>query len=201
METLSTLGMLLGGSWASGINLYLTVLALGIADKIGFLSLPSSLDPVTHPGIMILAGALFAVEFIADKIPYVDSMWDSFHTFIRPLGGAIMGFMAMGEADPALQFGAALLTGAVAMDAHLTKATARAALNTSPEPISNMVASVAEDVSVIAMFLLVIKHPIVAAVLVALFIIASIWFLRRMWGFFRKVLRFGVRRADVAPTN
>jgi len=120
----------------------------------------------------------------------VDSVWDSVHTFIRPLGGAAMGFLAMADAGPALQVPVALLTGAVAGDAHLTKATTRVAINTSPEPVTNSVASVTEDLSVAGVLFLIVRHPIIAAVCVVLFIAFSIWFLKKMFRFLKKVFRF-----------
>jgi hypothetical protein len=198
MESLTTLGLLLGGGWASGINLYLTVASLGIAQRVGWITLPDSLAGVGSTPVIAVALFLFAIEFIADKIPLVDSMWDAVHTFIRPLGGAALGFMAVADAGTGYQLAVALLTGAIAMDSHLTKATARAAINTSPEPVSNAVASVVEDISVVGILILALQHPIITAVLVLLFVIASIWFLRKMFRFLKRVLTFRPRRAAQA---
>jgi hypothetical protein len=190
VEIINSLGVLLGSSWASGVNLYLTIAALGISDRAGWITLPGNLEVISHPLIIIVALALYAVEFVADKIPYVDSAWDSVHTFIRPLGGAAMGYLAMAGAGPVLQIPVALLTGSVSMDSHLTKATTRVAINTSPEPLTNSVASVTEDASVVGVMFLIMQHPIIAAVLVILFILFSIWFLKKMFRFLRKVFRF-----------
>ena len=190
MEVINSLGVLLGSSWASGVNLYLTIAALGISDRVGWITLPGDMEIISHPLIIIVAGILYLVEFVADKIPYVDSVWDSIHTFIRPLGGAAIGYLAMAGAGPALQVPVALLTGSVAMDSHLTKATTRVAINTSPEPFTNSVASVTEDASVVGVMFLIMQHPIIAAALVILFIVFSIWFLKKMFRFLKRVFRF-----------
>ncbi|NQT32729.1 MAG: DUF4126 domain-containing protein [Candidatus Omnitrophica bacterium] len=190
MQLISNLGMLLGGAWASGVNLYLTISVLGIADKLGWITLPGRLDVISHPAVIAVALLLTAIEFFADKIPLVDSVWDSFHTFIRPVGGGALAFLATSNLDPAFQLSAAMLGGTVALDSHLTKATARAAINTSPEPISNSIASVSEDGLVIGALWLIVQHPVVAGILVVLFIIFSIWFLRTMFRFLKKALRF-----------
>ncbi len=187
MEFVNQIGVLLGTSWASGINLYLSIAGLGIAHRMEWINLPGNMQMLSHPLIIGIAIVLFIIEFFADKIPYVDSVWDSVHTFIRPVGGAALGYMALADMGPAVQVPVALLTGSIAMDAHLTKATSRAAINTSPEPISNSVASVTEDVSVIGILYLIITRPIIAAVLVILFIIFSIWFLKKMFRFMKRI--------------
>lgn len=160
----------------------------------GWISLPGNLDSISHPLVIVTAVLIYTVEFFADKVPYVDSAWDSVHTFIRPLGGMALGYMAMSDIGPALQIPVALLTGSVALDSHLTKATSRAAINTSPEPISNSVASIAEDVSVLGAIFLIIHHPLVVIVLVILFILFSIWFLKKMFRFIKMI--FSSQRAQ-----
>lgn len=187
MEFANSLGILMGGSWASGINLYMTAAGLGIAHRMGWVTLPGNLESLAHPLVIAVAILLYAVEFFADKIPYVDSAWDSVHTFIRPAGGMALGYMAMADVGPALQYPVAVLTGAVAMDSHLTKATSRAAINTSPEPVSNSVASVTEDVGVLGALYLIIKHPVIVCILVIVFIVFSVWFLRKMFKFLKKI--------------
>ncbi len=189
MEALSSLSILLGGAFGSGVNLYLTVAAMGIAHRMNLLSLPGDLEILSHLFIIFLALGLYAIEFVADKIPFVDSAWDSVHTLIRPLGGAAMGYMAMANSGPIGQIPIALLTGSIALDSHLTKATARAAINTSPEPFSNSIASVTEDVTVAGMLYLMIRHPVMASLSVIGFIIFSIWFLRKMFHFIKKIFR------------
>jgi hypothetical protein len=190
MSALSNLGVLLGGSWASGVNLYLTVMGLGIADRVGWVELPGKLDVISHPLVILLAGGLFVVEFFADKIPYVDSAWDSVHTFIRPAGAAYMAFAGMAGSNELAQTSLALVAGTVALDSHLTKATTRVAINTSPEPITNSIASVSEDTLVLTVLWLIVAHPVIAAVLVIAFIIFSVWFLKVMFGFLKKVFSF-----------
>lgn len=190
MEVLGNLGALLGGSWASGINLYLTIAGLGIAHRLGAINLPGELDVISSLPVIIVAILLYAIEFVADKVPYVDSAWDSVHTFIRPIGGAALAYMAMADMGPAAQVPVALLSGTVAMDSHLTKATSRAAINTSPEPVTNSVASVTEDAMVVGVLYLIAKHPVIAGILVILFILFSIWFLKVMFRFLKKVFRF-----------
>ncbi|MCA9407557.1 MAG: DUF4126 domain-containing protein [Candidatus Omnitrophica bacterium] len=189
MNLFNILPLLLGSAWASGINLYLTTAGLGIAHRMGWIELPGSMDTIAHPVIIGLAIILYAIEFVADKVPFVDSAWDSVHTFIRPLGGLVLGYMATADVNPVFQTGAALLTGTIALDSHLTKATSRAAINTSPEPISNSVASVTEDIGVMGAIYLIIKHPVIITLLVILFILFSIWFLKKMFKFLKKIFR------------
>jgi hypothetical protein len=191
MPFLKDLGLILGGSWTSGINLYLTIAGLGIADRAGWVELPGKLDVLSHPLVILVALLLFAVEFFADKIPYVDSAWDSAHTFIRPAGAALLTFMALSDLDSnAIQLSGALLGGTVALDSHLTKATTRVAINTSPEPFTNIAASTAEDGLVIGVLWLIFTHPVIAAVLVISFIVFSIWFLNLMFRFMKKIFGF-----------
>jgi hypothetical protein len=190
MIGLHNIGVILGSSWASGVNLYLTIAGLGLANKFGMVELPGEMSIISHPAVIMVAVFMFSIEFLADKIPLVDSAWDSVHTFIRPLGGAILGYLAMAEMGPVIQLPVALLTGAVSADSHLTKATARVAINTSPEPITNSIASIAEDLLVVAVLYLIIRHPVIAAVCVIAFIVFSIWFLKIMFRFVKKVLKF-----------
>ena len=184
---MESLGLLMGSSWACGVNLYLTTASLGIAHRMGWISLPGKMESLSHPLVIAAALLIFAIEFFADKIPYVDSAWDSVHTFIRPAGGMVLGYLAMSDVGPALQYPVALLTGLIAMDSHLIKATSRAAINTSPEPVSNIVASTTEDIGVLGAIYLIINHPVVVSLLVILFIIFSIWFLKKMFRFLKKV--------------
>ena len=196
MEALNTLGTFLGGAWASGINLYLTIAALGIADRIGFIRLPDSIDVLSHPLVITVALVLFSVEFFADKIPYVDSAWDSIHTFVRPAGAALLAFMGTSETAPPVQFSITLLCAAVALDSHLTKASTRVAINASPEPFTNIIASFSEDVLVFAMLFLVLKHPVIAGIIVLCFVIFSLWFLTMMFRFVRKIFNFAFSKKE-----
>jgi len=190
------LGVLLGGSWASGINLYLTVAALGLADRAGLIELPGDLGVLSHPLVITIAVILFVIEFVADKIPYVNSAWDSIHTVIRPAGAALMVFMGTSGSNEAVQLSLALLGGTVAMDSHLTKATARVAINTFPEPITNSIASISEDALVVVALWLAMKHPVIATLLVISFIVFSIWFLKVMFRFLKKIFSFLSKRTS-----
>jgi hypothetical protein len=190
MEALNSLGILLGSSWASGINMYLTIAGLGIASRMHWISLPGDMNALANPLIILVGIVMYVVEFVADKIPYVDSMWDSFHTFIRPVAGAALGYMATAHVGPVVQIPVALLTGAVSLNSHLAKATTRVAINTSPEPFSNSVASITEDVTVFGMLTLIIKHPIIASIVAIVLITLSVLLLIMMFKFLKKVFSF-----------
>ncbi|MFH1783171.1 MAG: DUF4126 domain-containing protein, partial [Candidatus Omnitrophota bacterium] len=161
MEILNNIGILAGSSWASGVNLYLTVAGLGIANRMGMIELPGDMGAISNLLVISTAVLMYGIEFFADKIPLVDSAWDSVHTVIRPLGGAALSYMAMANMGPAAQIPVALISGGIAMDSHLTKATTRLAINTSPEPVTNSVASVSEDALVLGAIWMIIKNPIV----------------------------------------
>ncbi len=180
--------VLLAG-WCSGISVYLTAALLGISGRMGWIQLPGEMQALSNIFIILAALAVFAIEFVADKVPYVDSAWDSVHTFIRPLGAAAIGAMAGTEHGPVVQTFAAVMTGTLALNTHAVKASTRLAINTSPEPFSNIAASFGENATVIFMFWFFIKHPIWAAVLIVGLIVLSILFLRMMWGFVSKLFR------------
>src|SRR5581483_8845580 len=132
-------------AFASGLNVYATVAVLGLASHYHLVTLPDQFRAFDHPVVIAAAIAMYLVEFVADKIPWVDSLWDAVHTVVRPVGGALVAVSALGDASPTAQALAALLGGSVAMTTHLTKAGARAAANTSPEPFSNWALSLLED--------------------------------------------------------
>lgn len=190
MEALSSIGVLFGSSWATGMNLYMTVAGLGIAQRMHWLSLPGEMKALSNPFIILVALFMYVVEFVADKIPLVDSAWDSVHTFIRPAAGAMLGYMAAANMGPVAQIPIALVAGTISMDSHLTKATGRAAINSTMIPGTNAVVSVAEDTSVFGVLYLIIKHPVMAGLVVVAFIIFSIWFLAMMFKFLKSVFRF-----------
>ncbi len=194
MDIFNSIGLLLGGSWASGINLYMSMAGLGIANRMEWIDLPENLDILSNPIIIGVAIFVFAVEFVADKIPYVDSLWDSVHTFIRPIATSALGYTAMADSGMIMQLLIAFLTGSISLESHLTKATARAVINTSPEPVTNSIASVTEDVTVVGTLYLIICHPVIAAVLVTIFIILAVWFLKKMFKFLLKVFDFSGRK-------
>ena len=194
MDIFNSIGLLLGGSWASGINLYMSMAGLGIANRMEWIKLPENLDILSNPIVIVVALTLFGIEFVADKIPYVDSLWDSVHTFIRPLATSALGYTAMADSGMMIQVLIAFLSGSISLESHLTKATTRIAINASPEPITNSIASVTEDVTVAGTLYLIICHPVVAAALVTIFIIISIWFLKKMFKLLRKVFNFSSKK-------
>lgn len=169
MELLTTLGRALGFSFAAGINLYATVAVLGLAARYEWVALPRQFAVFDQDWVIWTALALYAVEFIADKVPWFDTIWDGIHTAVRPLGGALIAVATLGEASSGTQAVIALLGGLTAGSTHLTKAGTRAAVNTSPEPVSNWVLSLGEDAFVVGLGLVALKYPLLAlAVTVAL---------------------------------
>ena len=188
LEALAGLGRTLGFSFAAGINLYATVAILGLASRYGWVALPEQYRVFDNDLIIAAAIAMYVIEFFADKIPWVDSVWDAVHTVIRPLGGALIAITTLGEASPATEALVGLLGGTLAAGSHFTKAGTRAVANTSPEPFSNWLLSLGEDVFVVALGFLALKHPLAAAaiVLVAVVLMAifATWIvraLRRRW--------------------
>lgn len=167
---LVTLGRTLGFSFAAGVNLYATVAILGLAARYGWVELPPQFDAFDHDVVIGVAIAMYLVEFLADKIPYVDSLWDLIHTAIRPVGGALIAVATLGDASPAVEGLVALLGGTVAAGSHLTKTSTRAVVNTSPEPLSNWFLSLGEDLFVIGFGYLTLQHPVAALVVVAVLI-------------------------------
>ena len=162
MQAIATLGHALGFSLAAGVNLYATVAILGLASRFGWVDLPPSFAVFDSNIVIAVALVLYMVEFVADKVPWVDSAWDAVHTVIRPVGGAFIAVASLGEATPMTEGLMALLGGTVAAGAHLTKAGTRAVVNTSPEPVSNWLLSLAEDVFVIGLGVLTLSFPVAA---------------------------------------
>jgi len=183
MSPLETLGFALGTSFASGLNLYLTVAAAGIFQRLGVIQLPDSLQVLSHPLVLGVAITLFVVEFIADKIPYVDSAWDALHTFIRPPAAAVLGYSAFGNVPEEWKLGAALLAGSVALTSHGAKATTRAAANTSPEPVSNWALSILEDGIAVFLVWMAAEHPLLTAGIVLVLVIVAVLLIRKLWRF------------------
>ena len=177
----STLALSMGLAWASGINLYATLLTLGLMANTGNMVLPDDLQIVANPLVMVAAGLMYGVEFFADKTPGVDTGWDAIHTFVRIPAGAMLAAGAVGDLNPAVEVAAALLGGGLAAGTHATKAGSRVLINTSPEPFSNWLASVGEDVAVIGGVWASVKHPAVFLLGLFLFIIAMICLLPRLW--------------------
>ena len=176
MEWFSTLSLALGTAWTSGINLYATVTVLGLLQKFGATKLPGGLDVLDNWWIIGIAGFLYLIEFFADKIPYVDSVWDVIHTFIRVPAGAIVAYSATNEMDASVGVIAALLGGGLALSSHGTKAALRAGANLSPEPVSNWALSLVEDVLAIVGAILAVVAPVLIAIVLIIFLIFFIWF-------------------------
>jgi Domain of unknown function (DUF4126) len=188
VEILATLGRTMGFSFAAGINLYATVAILGLAKRYGWVTLPEQFQVFDNDIVIGVAIVLYLIEFVADKVPWVDSMWDAVHTVIRPIGGAVIAVTTLGDASPTTQGLIALLGGSLAAGSHLTKAGTRAAANTSPEPFSNWILSLAEDAFVIGLASLALAYPVAAAVVVivcvVLMLVFATWIiraLRRRW--------------------
>ncbi|CAE6824067.1 UNVERIFIED_ORG: hypothetical protein J2Y81_003315 [Paraburkholderia sediminicola] len=178
---LESLSLAAGLSWGSGLRLYLTVLLAGVFARLGFIHLPDTLSALSSPWVIGVAGVLTVTEFLADKIPAFDSLWDAIHTFIRIPAGAVLAAGALGHADPALLTVAALAGGTLAGTAHLAKAGTRALINLSPEPVSNVVTSTAEDGLVFGGMLLALFVPLVFLVLMVGFLMLAAWALPRLW--------------------
>jgi hypothetical protein len=184
MDLLVTLGRTLGFSLAAGVNLYATVALLGVAARYGWVALPEQFQLFNNPWVIGVAVALYVVEFFADKIPWVDTMWDTVHTFVRPVGGALIVVATLGEASPTVEALVALLGGAVAAGSHVTKASTRVAANASPEPFSNWALSLLEDVFVVALGFVTLKYPLLAlavsAIILLMMALAARWIWRRL---------------------
>ena len=197
---LVTLGRTLAFSFAAGVNLYATVAILGLAARYGWVELPPQFDAFNHDVVIGVAIAMYLVEFFADKIPYVDSLWDLIHTAIRPVGGALIAVATLGDASPTVEGLVALLGGTVAAGSHLTKASTRAVVNTSPEPFSNWFLSLGEDLFVVGLGYLALQYPVaalvVAAVLTGLIVVFGVVIIRtaRRWLSRRKIAAPNIRR-------
>lgn len=186
MNPLETLGLVLGAGFSSGLNLYATVATLGLLERFGVIHLPDSLRVLSNPILLGIAVAMYVVEFLADKVPYVDTVWDLIHTFVRPPAAALLAYAASSGVSPEWRWIAALLAGGVALTSHGTKASARAAVNTSPEPFSNWALSFGEDVFAVWLSWLAAAHPLLTAILV-LFLVGLCAFL--LFHLFRFVRR------------
>jgi hypothetical protein len=186
MEWFSTLSLALGTAWTSGINLYATVSVLGLLQRFGGIKLPGGLDVLDNWWIIGVAGGLYLVEFFADKIPYVDSVWDVVHTFIRVPAGVIVAYAATSDLDPGIFIPAALIGGGLAFSSHGTKAAVRVGANLSPEPVSNWVLSLTEDAIAFIGTFLAVFAPLLIAIVLIIFTIFAVWFFPKI---FRAVRR------------
>jgi len=186
MGTLETLSLAMGAAWTSGLNLYATIATLGLAGSAGMIQLPTDLQILTDPLVIGIACVMYFIEFFADKVPYVDNGWDVLHTFIRIPGGALLAARAVGSVNPAVELAALLAGGTVALAAHGTKATVRLAVNVSPEPFSNWVASVGEDLTVLGGIWLIFHHPALMLALVIGFTALSAWLIPKLYRLARR---------------
>ena len=187
---IQTIALTMGVAWASGLNLYGTLLALGIMSNTGYVDLPADLQIVGDPLVIAAAGLMYAVEFFADKVPGVDTGWDTLHTFVRIPAGALLAAGVIGDVQPAAELAAAIVGGSIAAGTHFTKAGSRVMINTSPEPVSNWSASILEDIAVFAGLWAAVQHPYVFIGLLAVFIIIAIWLLPKLWRGVKRVYSF-----------
>mgnify|MGYP003288073112 CR=1 FL=1 len=186
-QLISTIAIAMGASWVSGINLYASVATLGLLSRFANLRLPGELEVLTSWWVIGVALALYVVEFVADKVPYVDSTWDVIHTFIRVPAGAVLAASAFGDFDRSIQVIALLLGGGLALSSHGTKAATRAMLNTSPEPVSNVVASILEDIVAVLSVICSVFLPVLLFVIVGVGLVISFLVFRRIVRFFEQV--------------
>lgn len=186
----------MGSAWLSGISLYATVATLGLLQRFGLVHLPGELGVLGNWWVIGVAAGMYVIEFVADKIPAVDSVWDAIHTFIRIPAGAVMAAAAFSHADPAVRIIALLVGGGVAFSSHGTKAAVRATANLSPEPFSNIALSLAEDAVAVGSSFLIAWFPVVMLGIVILFLVAFFWLTP-------KILRAMKRRIGLigAPTS
>jgi len=205
-DLIQTIALTLGVAWASGINLYAAVTVLGLGGATGYIELPPSLALIQDPLVILAAGFMYCVEFMADKVPGVDSIWDTLHTFIRIPAGALLAAGAAGSVDPAITIAAGLLGGTLTAATHATKAGSRVLINTSPEPFSNWTASILEDVAVFAGLWAALAHPVLFLLALLIFLIAICFLLpklaRGILAVFRKLGTWlGLIRPDPTPVR
>ena len=199
MEMLQTMVLASLLAWASGIRLYLVVCAVGLLGHFQYMELPAGLKVLEHPWVIGSAGFMLAMEFLVDKIPGLDTLWDAMHTFIRIPAGALLAAGATGDSLSALTIVAGLLGGTITAGTHFTKAGSRAMINTSPEPVSNWGASFTEDALAIGGIWLALTHPIVFMVGLGIFIVMMIWLLPRLWRGIKELMRLLQPRALPEP--
>ena len=200
---LTTIALMMGVSWASGINLYAVLLVLGWGGSTGHIDLPAELAVLEDPLVIGAAGVMYFIEFFIDKIPGMDSVWDSIQTFVRIPAGAMLAAGAVGDVTPALEIAAGILGGGMAATSHATKAGARLLINTSPEPFTNWSASLTGDFLVFSGMWTALKHPEIFLLLLIIFIGIAIWLLPKLWrlikAMFRKIAKsLGLLKTETA---
>jgi hypothetical protein len=189
VDSLHSVALAAGLAWASGIRLYLVLFLAGALAHFGYLALPPGLEVLQHPLVLGASGVMTLGEFVADKVPAFDSIWDAVHTFIRVPAGAFLAAAALGETNPAWVAAAAIIGGMIASGAHLTKAGTRALANASPEPFSNWALSLGEDLLVPAGLLTALKAPLLFLIALAVFLLAALWLLPKLFRAARNVFR------------
>ncbi len=195
MDTVQSVALAAGLAWGSGLRLYAVLFAAGLLGRLGYLDLPQALQVLQHPWVLGAAGVMLAIEFLADKIPLVDSLWDAAHSFIRIPAGAVLAAAALGEHDPALAVVAAILGGTIAAGTHAAKAGARALINTSPEPFSNITTSFGEEVLLAGGLYAAFTQPLLFLAFLLVFLIFIVWLLPRLW----RGVRLLVQRLRALP--
>ncbi|WP_150427888.1 DUF4126 domain-containing protein [Dechloromonas sp. CZR5] len=199
MDLVQTIALSAGLAWASGLRLYLVLFLTGVLAHLGYLHLPESLLVLTHPLVMAASGGMALAELVADKVPAFDSLWDSFQTFVRIPAGALLAAFALGDVDPAWMVAAGLLGGTITAGTHFAKAGSRLAINASPEPFSNWLASFGEEGMVLGGVWAMLASPVLFLILLAVFMIAAVLVIRFSYrllaGLFRRLSRSGNRAA------
>ena len=195
------IALTMGVGWASGINLYATILMLGVMANMGNLHLPAELEILADPMVLMAAGFMYCVEFFADKVPGVDTGWDTLHTFIRIPAGAALAAGAVGDMNGAVVLAAALVGGSLSATSHALKAGGRVMINTSPEPVTNWTASITEDLAVFGGLWAAFNYPIVFLIGLVLFIALVVWLLPKIWRGVKKVFAFLAGLFGQKPEN
>lgn len=189
LEMLPTTAIAAGMSWASGLRLYMALFAAGWFGYMGWVDLPPALEVLESPSVLYATGLMTMVEFLADKVPGVDTAWDTIHTFIRIPAGAILAAASFADIDPVWTTVAALVGGTFAAGAHATKAGSRAVINTSPEPVTNWAASFTEDATVAGGLLAAFFYPLLLFPFLVVFFILAIWLVPKLWRGLRSIFR------------
>jgi hypothetical protein len=189
MDIIDTLALTMGTAWASGINLYAAVFMLGYLGATGHITLPPDLQVLTDPLVLMAAAVMYCIEFFTDKIPGVDTGWDTLHTFIRIPAGAMLAMGAVGDVSPAAELAAFLIGGSLAAQSHFLKTGSRVLINTSPEPFSNWAASITEDVAVIGGLWTALNHPVAFLIALAIFTVLAVWLLPKLWRGIKRVVQ------------
>ena len=188
MDLIQQVAIGAGLAWASGIRLYAVLFLAGLLAHFNVIDLPSGLQVLTHPVVLITSGSMFLLEFFADKIPGFDSVWDAIHTFIRIPAGALLAAATFSDVDPAWMLAAGIIGGTIATGTHLTKAGTRATINTSPEPFSNWIASFGEEITVLGGIWAMFAHPIAFLIMLAVFLGFAAWLIPKFWRALRAVM-------------